>query len=236
MPYQFESHIRYSEVDEHRKLTLPGIVDYFQDCSTFQSEALGVGLDLMEERKRAWILAYWQIEVKRFPVLGEAVTVETWPYGFNGFMGERNFRMLDEKDEMLACANSIWVFMDVENGKIAKIDEDIRKAYVLEEALPMKTAGRKVKRPEESLEKEPFMVMKSHLDTNHHVNNGQYILMAQEYLPEDFRICRVRVEYRKSAVLHDTIVPMVTAADGECTVALCDTDREPYALLAFSEE
>lgn len=236
MPYQFKSHIRYSEVDQCRKLTLPGIVDYFQDCSTFQSEALGVGLDMMEERKKAWILAYWQIEVNRFPIMGEAVTVETWPYGFSGFMGERNFRMLDEQGETLACANSIWVFMDMEKGKIAKIDEDIQKAYVLEEALPMKQAGRKVNRPKESVKREPFMVMKSHLDTNHHVNNGQYILMAQEYLPEDFKLHRVRVEYRKSAMLHDTIVPMVTITDGECTVALCDTAEEPYALLAFSEK
>lgn len=236
MPYQFRGRIRYSEVDEQRRLTLPGIVDYFQDCSTFQSEKLGVGLDEMKRRKRAWILAYWQIEVKRFPVLGEEVITETWPCAFGGFMGERNFRMKDEIGETLACANSIWVFMDTERGRIAKIDHDILSAYVMEEALPMANTGRKVMIPQECEEHESFLVMRCHLDTNHHVNNGQYILMAEEYLPEGFEVRRVRAEYRKSAVLHDTVVPAVAITDGKCTVVLCDTERNPYAVIEFSGE
>lgn len=236
MPYQFKGRIRYSEVDEQRRLTLPGIVDYFQDCSTFQSEKLGVGLDEMQKRKKAWILAYWQIEINRFPVLGEDVITETWPYAFGGFMGERNFRMKDEKGRTLACANSIWVFMDTERGRIAKIDQDILNAYVMEEALPMENAGRKVVVPQESEEREAFVVMKCHLDTNHHVNNGQYILMAEEYLPESFEVHRVRAEYRKSAVLHDTIIPVVAGSDGKCTVVLCDTEHSPYAIVEFSGE
>ena len=40
--YTFESRVRYSEVDAEGKLPVPGIIDYFQDCSVFQSEDLGV--------------------------------------------------------------------------------------------------------------------------------------------------------------------------------------------------
>ena len=36
--YTFGSRIRYSETDEYGKLTLTGIMNYLQDCSTFQSE------------------------------------------------------------------------------------------------------------------------------------------------------------------------------------------------------
>ena len=43
MKYQWKQRIRYSEVDGERKLTIPNLVNYFQDCSTFQSEELGVG-------------------------------------------------------------------------------------------------------------------------------------------------------------------------------------------------
>ena len=41
--YTTEGRIRFSEVDHTRRITLPGIVNYFQDCSTFQSEDLGLG-------------------------------------------------------------------------------------------------------------------------------------------------------------------------------------------------
>ena len=40
--YTFDSRIRYSEVGEDKRLTLISLVDYFQDCSTFQSEDLGI--------------------------------------------------------------------------------------------------------------------------------------------------------------------------------------------------
>ena len=43
--YTFESRVRYSEVDHTELITLPAIINYFQDCSTFQSEDLGVGID-----------------------------------------------------------------------------------------------------------------------------------------------------------------------------------------------
>ena len=39
--YHYESRVRFSETDKKRKLTLEAIVDYFQDCSTFQTEDLG---------------------------------------------------------------------------------------------------------------------------------------------------------------------------------------------------
>lgn len=44
MKYSFTSRIRYSEIGEDGCLTLPGLINYFQDCSTFQSEAIGEGV------------------------------------------------------------------------------------------------------------------------------------------------------------------------------------------------
>ena len=65
MGYDFKGRVRYSEIDENGCLTLPGILDYYQDCCTFQSESIGQGMDVLEERKRAWVLSSWQIVVKR---------------------------------------------------------------------------------------------------------------------------------------------------------------------------
>ena len=35
--YTFESRVRFSEADNTELLTLPVLVNYFQDCSTIQS-------------------------------------------------------------------------------------------------------------------------------------------------------------------------------------------------------
>ena len=88
--------------------------------------------------------------------------------------------------------------------------------------------------PQDCTALESFPVGRHHLDTNDHVNNGQYIAMAEEYLPEDFEASLLRVEYRAQAKLHDVIVPMVHRGENEFTVGLCDEAGKPYAVVAYS--
>ena len=42
--YTFESRIRYSETGSEGRLTMASLINYFQDCSTFHSEDLGLGV------------------------------------------------------------------------------------------------------------------------------------------------------------------------------------------------
>ena len=65
MIYTFDSRVRYSEVDHKGTLTLPAMMNYLQDCSTFQSEDIGVGLAALRERHRVWLLSYWQVEIRQ---------------------------------------------------------------------------------------------------------------------------------------------------------------------------
>ena len=55
--YTFESRVRFSEADHTELLTLPGLVNYFQDCSTFQSEDIGYGVESLKKSGQAWILS-----------------------------------------------------------------------------------------------------------------------------------------------------------------------------------
>ena len=96
MAYSFSGRVRYSEIGENGLLTLPGILNYFQDCSTFQSEEVGLGIDILKEWKRIWVLSAWQVVVDRYPYMGERIKTSTWAYGFRGFMGLRNFTMETE--------------------------------------------------------------------------------------------------------------------------------------------
>lgn len=50
--YSFESRVRYSEIGEDGRLTLPGILNYFQDCCTFQSASIGQGMDVVKKEKQ----------------------------------------------------------------------------------------------------------------------------------------------------------------------------------------
>ena len=86
-----------------------------------------------------------------------------------------------------------------------------------------------------------FEVRKSNIDTNCHVNNGQYIQMAQEYLPEDFCVESIRVSYKKSAVLGDVIYPFVSGENvlnnkKRFVVDLQNSENSTFAAVEFSGE
>ena len=233
MKYSFDSRIRFSETGEDKCLTLNGIINYFQDCSTFQSEDIGVGMKYLEEKQQVWVLSAWQIVVERYPQLCEKVKTSTWAYEFKHFLGKRNFTMEDENGEKIAYANTLWTLLDLKTGHPVNIDEKQIHAYSLEEKLDMKYAPRKIKMPGEYQEYPEFLVKPHHLDTNHHVNNGQYVLMAQEYIPADFKVREMRAEYKSQAVLDSIIVPKVHEENGIYTVSLDSPEKETYAIVEF---
>lgn len=229
--YTIKERVRYSEIDHTGSITLPGIINYFQDCSTFQSEDIGLGAENLKARKKAWILSYWQVIVDRYPGLGEAITVGTFATRFKGLFGDRNFVMYDEAGERIACANSIWVFMDMEKGRPVKPEMEDIAPYGEESPLDMPYEGRKIVLPETVQDLEPFPVRKYHIDTNEHVNNCQYVQMAMEFLPKDQVIHQLRVDYKKSAVLGDMIYPKIAEEVERTIIELCDVEGNQFTVL-----
>ena len=230
--YTFESKVRYSETDLERKLTIPAIINYFQDASTFQSESFGLGIEYCEQIKKAWFLSSWQIVIERYPEIAEPINVSTWPTGFKGMFGDRNFILEDKEGNILAWANSLWIYMDLEKGRPTKpIKEDIEK-YGAAEPLEREFAPRKIDVPEDGFqEMEPVKVMKYHIDTNGHMNNCHYVSIAMETLGDAKRFTQVRVEYKKSAVYGDTMIPKVCEEDDRTVVVLCDSEGKEYAVV-----
>lgn len=233
MKYEFDSRIRYSEVDSERKLTWLALMDYFQDCSVFQSEQLQIGVDYLAEHHQAWVLTSWQICLNRMPKLTDQVTTQTWAYEMKGFYGYRNFSMNDENGERLAYANSIWALMDTQTGRPIKVPEEMAALYGMEPQIPMECDGRKIALPKECEAKDAFAVPAYFMDTNHHMNNSHYVEVVLGYVPETFEIGQIRVEYRKAALCGDTMIPKVTVEEDKITVVLADPDEKPYAIVEF---
>ncbi len=77
-----------------------------------------------------------------------------------------------------------------------------------------------------------------HIDTNHHVNNAQYVDMARESIPEGLRIREIRADYKKAAVLGNVIIPRVSQGSAhEWTVSLDDSaTQDTYAVVWLQTE
>lgn len=234
--YTYPARIRYSELDETGRLKIEALLDYFQDCSTFHSEDIGLGVAYLKRQHLVWVMSSWQIVVERYPVLGEAVTVGTMPYDFKGFVGYRNFLMTDSRGDRIAYANTIWSLIDTETGRPAKPTAEMLERYVLEPRLPMEYAPRKITVPESFRIGEEVAVRSHHLDTNHHVNNGQYIRIAMDSLEKDCRIRQLRAEYKKQVYLNDVLVPYISEPrEGVYVVSLKDTAGAVCCIVELEE-
>lgn len=250
--YTFQSRIRYSEIDPSGVLTPEGLINYFQDCSTFQSEDAGCGVAWMEARGIAWIVASWQIEIARLPRLGEEIVTGTLPYELKGAFGLRNFFMETTEGERLATANSVWLLMNMERRFPSRVTKEMIEGYPLEERLPMEYLDRKIALPEdaEAIRCPAVTIREHHLDTNAHVNNGQYIRIAMSVLMQllekegiseheiDARIRRIRAEYKEQAHLGDILHPHVFTFPEKAvhTISLEDETGKPYCIVELSEK
>ena len=232
--YTFDSRIRYSETDSEGKLTLAALINYFQDCSTFHSEDVGVGMKYLQERNLAWVLTSWHIVVERYPVIGERVTIGTQPYDMKGFLGYRNFCMTDKKGCHVAKANTLWILLNMNTSKPSPVTEDMLQGYSLGEKLEMEYVPRKIAVPQGGVIQEPIIIKKHNIDTNHHVNNQQFVDIAMDYLPEGFTVGQLRAEYKKQAFLGDVLTPYVVQEDGRMIISLANPVGSPYAVIEFA--
>ncbi|MCD7841084.1 MAG: thioesterase [Lachnospiraceae bacterium] len=230
-------------------------MNYLQDCCLFQSEALGVGPDYLKSRHRLWLLSGWQVVIDRYPRMFEKITVATIPYEFSGCLGWRNVCVSDENGVCIVRANSPWLYVNTDTGRPAQPDETEKSAYALEERIPMDYAPRKIKLPENMTAGTPVPVIQEFIDTNHHVNNAQYVDIAVNIMEEDmhafhdpdaavktqtetFRdtkpfIREIRVEYKKQAILGEILYPETCLRDDWYYVAFTDPDGHVYAAVAI---
>ncbi|MCM1498427.1 MAG: thioesterase [Clostridium sp.] len=233
--YEMKRQVTYSQVGSDLKADIAMITYFFQDCALFHSESIGKGVDSLEAVKSAWFLSGWQIEVMRYPGYRENITVRTWPHEFKGLYGSRNFDILDEAGQRIVQANSIWIFMDLENMRPAKPAEQDIAGYDIKPALPMDYAPRKIKMLGEEYMTdgtlEPVSIKRSFIDSNRHVNNVKYVALAMDYIEEAAKIITLRVDYRKAAAMGDILYPRLLAADGLRQVIFENEGGQPYVIV-----
>ncbi|MCR5148749.1 MAG: acyl-[acyl-carrier-protein] thioesterase [Eubacterium sp.] len=251
--YEFDSRVRYSELAEDKKLSLVSIINYFQDCCTFEAEERGVGLKNHDINHTAWMLINWHIKINRRPEYTERIHVKTWACGFRHFLGDRNFTVKNDEGELLIYAFSRWAFVNTELGAPEKtIPQTEIDAYGISEPLKADFQKGRIQIPDGMTATEPITVTAGNLDTNHHVNNAEYMELAMSaissYLtsksgikngqsdeaaePEKSGIFtgelslnnvkEIRAEYKLQSVLGDVIYPFVSAEGNVITAVLKD--------------
>lgn len=231
--YHFNSRVSYSILGSDGKLSIPGVVNYFQDVCLFHSHDVGVGLDVIKKRHCAWLLSSWHIMFYRFPTLGERVIVNTCPYEFKSIYGMRSFALQTEDGEYLAVADSNWFMFDSERMRPVRAPKEELEAYGTGARYDMPKAPRKIALPKGETFVETCTVYQNQLDTNQHVNNGEYVRISCNYIPDNLDCSELRVEYKNAAHLGDTIYVFIAETPEYFYVILKNEAGELYTISEF---
>jgi len=199
-----------NDVDFRRRLKLSALFNYFQDIANLAAEALGVGMERVEQEFGvAWILTKVRVDLTRQPDWDEVLTIETWPQAPGKIDFERDYLVKDREGQVVAAAVSQWVIMDIGQRKL-------RRASHIPLVLPEVRSARAIDgqwgklQPAGDLEVAYQRVIGySDIDVNGHLNNCKYIDFIMDCLPmevhRDHRVTRIEVNFVHEALPGDTV-------------------------------
>ena len=99
----------------------------------------------------------------------------------------------------------------------------------------MDYAPRRILLPDNMTEVGRLTILRHQIDTNHHVNNAQYVDIAREVIPADIKIRQIRAEYKKAAVLGDEVVLRAAETADGYVVSLCSEDGSIFANIELAD-
>ena len=173
--------IRTSEINHNKSLHASALIQLMQEASMQHTIGMKVSVWDMEAIQGGWVLLKMEVQFYHYPVLGQKVTVRTYPSGLDGYFTYRDYFMYDEKDTLCATATTMWAMMNTESRKMVKIPFSFQ-SLVYRSDTPLNRPTKKLfPATTEGLAKN-VKVNYFHLDWNGHVNNVQLIRLVIESL------------------------------------------------------
>ncbi|HAT54695.1 MAG TPA: acyl-ACP thioesterase [Lactobacillus sp.] len=237
--YEETHKIEYYETDLTGKATLSMLINMLVLVSYDQADHFGVGTDYMLDQGYGWVIAQYEMTIKRFPRDHEKVHLITEATSNNRYFAYRQFFLKDEQGNELVHIDTICVVMDLAARKMVAIPNDAVAPYHSEvvKRIPRLTRPTTIDDSEATTRKD-YRVRYFDLDTNHHVNNSHYFDWMMDALGEEFltahELCHLAIrfenEVRYGHVVHSDATNPTQNDDGTVTTHhRISGDNERYA-------
>ena len=166
--------IRTSNCDLSGSWRLSNILALMQELAGTHAHFLGCGRDVLLEEGLVWVLSRTELQMDRYPIVGETVRVDTFPMPNRRWFFPRYFLFYDEAGEVIGKASTLWLLMDIHARKMAAPEAALRflpdnSDLVAPMAFPGNIA------PVEGEEICTFYTPANmDIDVNRHMNNTRY--------------------------------------------------------------
>lgn len=204
-----EYEIHSFDVDMKGRARLPALCRLMQDSAGKHAQHLGVGLTHLREKNFIWVLYRQLIKMSAYPLLGETITINTWPTAKDRLFSHRDFMIWDDSRNVIGEATTVWFAVDLIGRKPQRTDSyfHIKLPEDVMSVFPEKLK----KLPTNSVRNftKSIQVSYSDLDMNNHVNNVRYIDWIFDSLSLDFltnhTVKELEINYLSEALYDDHI-------------------------------
>ncbi|MBB4285981.1 acyl-[acyl-carrier-protein] thioesterase [Roseospira goensis] len=105
--------VRVREATPDGRIGLPALADLCQEAAAANADRFGEGLADTMARGGVWVLNRARYALRRYPRLGETVSVETWPGAVERRGAVRHYRLAVEGGGVVGAAVSVWSLFDL---------------------------------------------------------------------------------------------------------------------------
>jgi len=177
------------------------MLEAFQETANAHCDALGAGREYLLSQGLVWVLARYEIEMKRWPKIGEEVTIETIPMPLRRFLFPRFYVVTDKDGNEIGRAQGIYSLFDIEK-RAALMNPAPLTPYLPDNSdldFPSEMPGSVV-----DIEGEDTMIIYtpqySDLDFNGHMNNTKYLELLTNVLGietmQKYEIGHIIIQYK----------------------------------------
>lgn len=236
--YTINTQVTPSTCNEQGELKLFCALQMMQDCSELWMESEPFIQQKYQEEGRAQLLASRQVEVIRTPRYGEKLTVTTSVFDCQPLFGYRNTVIRDAEGNPCYLTWSMGAFVDRTTGRLKKLTQEMIDSLHYDEKVDMEYRDRRIILPKDaSLEEvERVAVTRNDIDYNHHVNNANYVRIAVEHLPKEFRTKNLRMEWKLPARMGDTLIVQRLISTEGIYFNLLNQEKKVCAILEFQQQ
>lgn len=209
MFYEFESYIREKDVSIKDNLRPSAILDYFQDAAGIHADILKIGYEDIIKDDLLWVILYSEFNViKRLPIFGEKIKIQTWPKIKGKLEFHREFQILDMNDNLLVTGVSIFCLINQASRRLERASKvEYSGTYHEISNYPEKIDRKLVYNYGDILKEYNYKVLLTDCDHNLHLNNAKYldIIYNMQALDLTKKIKRVRINFLHEALLDEII-------------------------------
>ena len=209
-PQTYPYRVRVADADARGQLGIVPLVDLMQDAAWYHALALGASMESLQAQGVAWALSRLQLDIDRYPSLGETLHVQTWPSGHRRSLVYRDFRFFGEGEQYLGRATTTWMVFDLKARKLSPLPDALRERIPPPPDQPaMPRAEGRWAPPPLQAEAATHPVHWWHIDLNQHVNHSHYLHWAltglPTTLPEEAHCQSVEITLRRECRLGETV-------------------------------